>query len=326
MVLQEQEEEYWSSNKQPHLDSFKDFQKVLERTHSHWDLSAENKHAFNANVYRHSTNNFVLTRLESDPLSGSRTINDIRQSDDHYFCLLYLSKGEGLLRQGCNESIVKKDSVAIWDSTRPAYFNVTERLDQYSLLIPYDVAQMHLPGIEDLCGLNIEGETGMGGILLSHLRQLHATIDTIEDCDRPAILRATVELTAAAFRPDREYTQGTSFRRALVRRVQEHILQNLNNPDLGPQSVSTAFNFSVRYLHRLFNEFNISVSGWIKNQRLLRSRSDLESLTFDGLSITQIAFRNGFVDSSHFSRSFKSTFDMSPRDYRRKVRDIRNQL
>lgn len=319
------ESEVWSSGCLPLGRQFRGFQQVFERTHFNWDLKQQNTDRFYAEVDRRAFGEFVFTSIHADPLAGKRTASDIRLSDEHYFCLLYFDEGASLLAQGANESEIRAGSVALWDSTRPAFFNATERLHQYSLLIPHDLGTSALPGIEDLCGLEISGSAGMGAILLAHLKQLHATIDSVEARDRAAILRATVELTAAAFRPDMKRTGGTTFRRALLARVQEYINANLGDPALGPQTIAAAFQFSPRYLHRLFSEFDLTVSDWIKRRRLTRSRYDLEDARFDGLSITQIALKNGFSDASHFSRSFRAEFDMSAREHRYQARHLRER-
>lgn len=314
-----QEAEVWDTKQVPQGSQFRAFQNVLDRTHSHWDLKNSNNGHYDAEVKRQTVNDFVFTELSADPLSGDRTLHDIRQSDSQYFCLLYLDAGEGVLRQGANESKSEAGSIALWDSTRPAFFGTLSKFHQFSLLIPHDMARQSLPGIEDLCGLNVDGNRGTGALLLSHLRNLHGSVDEIAAQDRPAILRATVELMAAAFRPTEEKIGGTAFRRALLTRVQEYTIENLGDADLGPQKIAAAFGFSPRYLHRLFSQFDMTVSEWIKRSRVFRSRCDMETPNFDGLSITQIAMKNGFKDSSHFSRVFKQEFEMSPRAYRNQV-------
>lgn len=317
--------EKWSSRELPPTRQFRGFQQVFERTHFNWDLKRQNADRFYAEIDRRAFDEFVFTSIKADPLAGKRTASDIRLSDGHYFCLLHFEEGVSLLSQGANECEIRAGSVALWDSTRPAFFNVTQKLHQCSLLIPHDIATASLPGIEDLCGLEISGATGMGAILLAHLRQLHSTIDSVDARDRAAILRATVELTAAAFRPDMKRTGGTAFRRALLARVQEYINASLRDPGLGPQSIAAAFNFSPRYLHRLFSEFDLTVSDWIKRRRLSRSRFDLEDGRFDSLSVTHIALKNGFSDASHFSRSFRAEFGLSPREHRYEARFLRDR-
>lgn len=309
-------EERWSSASLPPPRQLPGFQEVLDRTHFHWSLAGADKERYGAKVRRRAINDFVFTQVVCDPIAGFRTVEDVKRGEDDYFCLLYFEEGECLLQQGRNESVVRPDIISVWDSTRPAMFKNTRELHQLSILIPHRMATTIVPGIEDMCGLSVDGSAGLGSILLSHLRQIHRTVETVDPQDRTAVLRATVELLAAAFRPEPDRIAGSAFRRALLGRVQEHILAHLSDPALSAATIAAAFRFSPRYLHRLFEEFGVTVGTWIRERRLMAARSDLASRTMAGYSITQIAMRHGFADASHFSHAFRDAFGLSPRDYR----------
>jgi AraC-like DNA-binding protein len=310
-------EERWSSAHLPAARQLPGFQEVLDRTHFHWGLRGDKSGSYQAKVRRRAIDDFVFTQIIADPVAGFRTADDVRRGKDDYFCLLYFDQGNCRLQQGRNECHIGTNSIAIWDSTRPAMFENDVTLHQASILIPHRTAKVIVPGIEDMCGLSVDGGNGLGMILLSHLRQIHQTIDNVDPRDRPAVLRATVELVAAAFRPEPERLAGTAFRRALLNRVQDHIVAHIDDPLLSAASVAAAFRFSPRYLHRLFEEFDVTVGAWIRKRRLAVSRSDLASRAMAGYSITQIAMRRGFADASHFSHAFKAEYGMSPRDFRR---------
>jgi len=295
------------------------FQEVLDRTHFHWGLRRGEAGAYHAKVRRRRFDDFVFTHIVADPVAGFRTLDDVKRGIDDYFCLLYFEEGNCLLRQGRNESVVRRNSIAIWDSSRPAMFDCDAQLRQLSILIPRETGKVMVPGIEDMCGLSVDGERGLGAILLSHLRQVHQMIDTIEAADRPAVLRASVELIAAAFRPDGHSEGSSSFRRVLLGRVQDYIIENLGDPSLTPASIAAAFRFSPRYLHRLFEDSDVTVGGWIRKRRLMAARSDLASPHRASLSVTEIAMRHGFADASHFSHAFREEFGSAPRDFRRSV-------
>lgn len=314
--MQEQQAETWTTRGLPGRQQFRNFQEVFERTHFHWDLKGDCAESYHGSIVRRHFDDYVFTHIEADPLAGRRTADDIKRGDQPYFCLLYLEAGQSHLAQGANECDLTPGSIALWDSTRPAFFDAKSTLHQFSLLIPHRTAKLALPGIEDLCGMQVRGDRGMGALLMSHLKQLHSTIDSIDARDRPAVLRATVEMAAATFRPTTEALSGTAFRRSLLARVQEYVIANLSDPGLGPQTIASAFRFSPRYLHRLFAEFEMTVCEWIRQRRLARARVDMETRGLDALSITQIAMKNGFSDSSHFSRSFRAEFGSSPRDWR----------
>ncbi|MBP7334824.1 helix-turn-helix domain-containing protein [Niveispirillum sp.] len=317
------ETESWSSQSMPVARRFRGFQDVLDRTHFHWDLHVDRGDNYSAEVLRRPVDDFVFTHVVADPLAGWRRADDIRKSHADYFCLLFLEQGHTLLEQGRNQTELVAGSISLWDSTRPAYFAAREVQHQYSLLIPRQAALSALPSIEDMCGLQVRGDSGVGAVLLAHLRQLHRSIDSIDPADRPAMLRATVELAAIAFRPELERLNGSAFQRALLTRVQDYINLHVGDPDLGPQSIAAAFRFSPRYLHRLFEATEMTVSEWIKQRRLQRCRADLAAVGCDGLSLTQIAMKNGFADASQFSRSFRAAFGTTPREFRQQARDTR---
>lgn len=310
-------EELWSSSQLPPPRQLAGFQEVLDRTHFHWGLKSEQDDRFLAKVRRRAYDDFVFTQIIADPMAGFRTMDDVKRTPDHYFCLLYFEEGNCHLQQSRNECMISRNSVAIWDSTRPAMFANDQQLHQLSILIPRKTAKTIIPGIEDMCGLSIDGDAGLGAILRSHLQQIHQTIETVDAQDRPAVLRATVELVAAAFRPQPDALAGTAFRRALLNRVQDYIVANLDDPALSAASLAAAFRFSPRYLHRLFEDFGITVGAWIRQRRLAACRSDLSNRAMAGYNVTQIAMRHGFADSSHFSHAFKEEFGMSPREFRR---------
>ncbi|MGY2376499.1 transcriptional regulator FeaR [Pseudomonas sp. SDO524_S393] len=106
--------------------------------------------------------------------------------------------------------------------------------------------------------------------------------------------------------------QGTNLRSY----VQKVIDESLSQPGLSPIGLANRLNISVRHLYRLFEEQDDSVCRYIQRARLKRSADDLTNPFLRSESITSIAYKWGFTDSAHFSRSFKKQFEQSPKDFR----------
>jgi transcriptional regulator GlxA family with amidase domain len=102
----------------------------------------------------------------------------------------------------------------------------------------------------------------------------------------------------------------------LVVRVQHYILENLDGVDLSPRAIAEANGVSVRQLHRVFSATGTTVCLWVRKARLARCAAELRSSTAGSEGITDIAFRWGFNDSAHFSKTFRAEFGQSPRAYR----------
>lgn len=93
--------------------------------------------------------------------------------------------------------------------------------------------------------------------------------------------------------------------------VLAYIDQHLKNSDLSSGMIANAFSISRRYLDMLFVRNASSVSGWIRSQRLTRCRAELEMPSLYR-TVSEIAMKWGFKDSSHFSRIFRQKFGYPP--------------
>ncbi len=133
-----------------------------------------------------------------------------------------------------------------------------------------------------------------------------------------ALQCAFVSLLGSAFeqdddaRDDSAQLQGSNLRSY----VQKVIDESLTQPGLSPVGLANRLNISVRHLYRLFEEQDDSVCRYIQRARLKRSADDLTNPFLRSESITSIAYKWGFTDSAHFSRSFKKQFELSPKDFR----------
>lgn len=97
----------------------------------------------------------------------------------------------------------------------------------------------------------------------------------------------------------------------VVRFVTAHYGEEIVVADLAKQA-----SLSPSQLHREFSRlFGITPNRYIREVRVGVARHLLES---SQLPISKIAIDAGFYDQSHFSRQFKSSTGLTPRDYRRK--------
>jgi AraC family transcriptional regulator, positive regulator of tynA and feaB len=97
-----------------------------------------------------------------------------------------------------------------------------------------------------------------------------------------------------------------------------HIAANLRDPELDVGSCARALGVSKRYVHTIFEAVGMQYGKYVLQQRLFCCRNDLANPICASLSIESIGYRNGFNDPAHFSRSFRASFGMSPREFRKR--------
>ena len=112
---------------------------------------------------------------------------------------------------------------------------------------------------------------------------------------------------------------GSSARTALSFRAKAMIASNLHDHALNTEKVAQLVGISPRYLQDLFHAEGTTVSDWIWQRRLDKSRRDLADPLRAGDSIAQIALACGFADFGHFSHRYKDAFGTSPREDRARM-------
>ena len=97
----------------------------------------------------------------------------------------------------------------------------------------------------------------------------------------------------------------------LLLKVRRYIEDNLDDPGLCPSSIAAAHAISVRTLHLVFADTGTTVSRWIRDRHLKACYREL-SRSGRPETVTDAAFRWGFNDAAHFSRTFKKAFGVTP--------------
>lgn len=75
---------------------------------------------------------------------------------------------------------------------------------------------------------------------------------------------------------------------------------------------------SIRYIHKIFSNNDSTFGKELLNARLGVAERLLNDPSFQQLSISEIAWRAGFSDASHFSRRFKARWHMTPGEMRKR--------
>ena len=78
--------------------------------------------------------------------------------------------------------------------------------------------------------------------------------------------------------------------------------------------VAAVFGISLRQLHRRVEDTDSSVAKLVCEQRLHRCAGDLAA---HGAGVSQVAYRWGFNDLSHFCRMFRRRYGMSATEWQR---------
>jgi acetamidase/formamidase/AraC-like DNA-binding protein len=161
--------------------------------------------------------------------------------------------------------------------------------------------------------------TGLGEIFCRLLDSSARTLETLTDDEWATVAQSLVDLllTLAHRQPTPSGDSGNSATQAaILHRICQTIERRLDDATLTPARVAQSEGISERYLQKLFEGVGDNFSHYVRERRLQRAWADLSNPVEAHHAISEIAYRCGFVDSAHFSRSFRQRFGTSPREFR----------
>lgn len=124
----------------------------------------------------------------------------------------------------------------------------------------------------------------------------------------PAIIDAL--LTDAGSETPGDRRDDLTYQRAIG-----YIDMHLSDPDLGPSDVASACHVSRRQLYRIFDTEGETVSEAIRDRRLARAQSLLETLPAE-TPVSWVGARVGFGSAEHFTRAFRAAYGLPPAAWR----------
>ncbi|WP_226532354.1 AraC-like ligand-binding domain-containing protein [Microbacterium paraoxydans] len=246
-----------------------------------------------------------------------RTPELIARGDRSYFKVSLMLAGTGLLIQDDREAVLQAGDLAVYDTDRPYSLVFDEDFRTMVVMFPKHLISLPADMVGQLTAVRISGHEGLGGMVVPYLTQLAGNLDQLAGTTGARLAHSGLDLVTTVFTRELGLDQVSADpHRALVQRIRAHIDRNLASTDLGPASIAAAHFISTRHLHGLFQEQGVTVSTWIRTRRLEQCRRDLLDPMLADRPVAAIAARWGFVDAAHFSRAFKSTFGVSPSEYR----------
>jgi acetamidase/formamidase/AraC-like DNA-binding protein len=159
---------------------------------------------------------------------------------------------------------------------------------------------------------------GFAGVFARALDSAAQSLDALSDVEWDAVAQGLAALlfafTGQLAAPVSE--AGGSATKAIMNRICQTIERKLDDGELTPARVAQSEGISERYLQKLFEGAGDNFTHYVRERRLQRAWSDLANPAEAHRTISEIAYRYGFGDSAHFSRTFRARFGLSPREFR----------
>jgi AraC-like DNA-binding protein len=257
----------------------------------------------------------MIGAVQSDPIRSWRSSRTIAASGiDHYMLQVY-EGGRFLGTVKERETVIEPGDIWVIDMSRGAATNYVG-FRSINIAIPRLSLAPLLRDPDALHGLHLSARTPLGGMLSSFLVSLKQQAPRLSPIQANAIAQSTIHLVAGAAGPaaDAGHLARKGLATALLTRMRAFIEAELANPDLGAELLCGHFGVSRASLYRLFSPFG-GVHVFIRRRRLARAFRELTAPS-SRLRIGKVAERWGFENTSSFTRAFRESYGLTPRDAR----------
>ena len=272
---------------------------------------------------RLSSNDLGLLKLigfDSGAAVVEREAGHIGTPRARWFSFLLVSDGTLTLRHHGREAVLEAGGLTLVDSNAPYRIELPAQAHLFLIRAPDHVVRKYLPSPESFCGVALQSDDGLSQAAAAMLHSFCSErAPTIAAEFRQRVAQHIIELLSTSF----AMAVGSGMGRSSVVnshhvKVKLFIEQHLRDPDLCPSAIARELSLSSRYLRMIFALGQETVSAYILRRRLEECARQMADPRWRGHSITEIAFGWGFNSAPHFTRSFRSRFDISPREYRRR--------
>ena len=256
---------------------------------------------------------------ESTSYVNVRTRRDIdRAPADHYTVYLQM-RGQTLMNQ-CDESFAfQQNDMFISDGRQPFRAALSEDGYRAMAVIPRAMIDWRAPWLRHRPLAKINAKQPYIDLARRHL--VHLVSDDLTDTETNLLTDNFCNLLALASVTNVEIDR--MHPELQIQAMVAFCQQNLHNPKLSPQLAAACCGISVRTLHSRFAALGQTFGNWLLEARLNACSNALRDPLQQARTISEIGYSYGFNDMSHFNKTFRTRFGMTPGEWRHHIVKMR---
>ena len=242
-----------------------------------------------------------------------RTVKEIQKSGVPDFFCVFQIQGRSSVEQIGNRSCLAPGDIILVDSSLPFRFSFQEPSQQISLILPRQIIQriLNLSRVE--LGVKIPADSHIARFASKLIVEasLHENLDSEEGA-------AILDSLATLIKPSvLKSVRSAVPCEKVFRAASEFVKDNISEHGLSAPVVASAIGTSVRSLYRAFSVNSITLSEYVKTQRLEMCVNYIKAHN-GRLNLTEVVYRYGFGSPSYFSTAFKNHYGMTPSDFKKR--------
>jgi AraC family transcriptional activator of tynA and feaB len=270
---------------------------------------------FRAQITRIRGRNADLVELASDAMTASRDLGRCRRDGCDDISFEFMVAGTSDATNDGRQHRAAANDFSVIDCSKPVAM-ARSRHRNISLMVRRHHVLDSTQGLPSLAGHKF-ANSGLSTLFKSHIYTTIAHAGDLKADQRAMAIDIATDLALAVLQAE---TLGRldpeRLPHGFYHAAQSVITRDCTDANLTPLLVSNKLGCSRAALYRAFAGNDQTVAQSIWSSRVQHAERMLTTTRYNTLSITEIAYRSGFLDHSTFNRMFKRRFDMTAEDMR----------
>ncbi len=247
-----------------------------------------------------------------------RTERDITNTSADYITILMQVGGHTAIDHNDDSFVVQRNDVAIFDGKQPFSARNSEGARRIAAVVPRTMIDSRASWLRSRPLRRLPSNSKFLDLARRHLvRLVSDDLNATETALLTENLCNVLALASAADVPLNNLQAELQIEALLT-----FCQRNLHYPGLSPGFVAEYFGISVRTLHLRFGKLGQTFGRWLLEARLEACCKALRDPQQCTRGISDIAYGCGFNDLSHFNKTFRARFNMSPSEWRHEIAQI----
>jgi len=265
----------------------------------------------------------AITWAADSEVVARRTERLIRACDPECYRILLTVDGGLRMEQAGNQVNFRARDIALYDLSHPwqsTHPTGSVSMRAVMLTFPRALVPMAHGTVRPLVGTVMPRSLPGRSLIAQFLIGLTDAAITEEQAGDPGLAEVLHECTVGLIRQRLGQPDGVTPRtRRLLQmaRIRDIIRQHLGNPELDPDRIAQVANISPRYLHKIFQDAELTPMQLLKRLRLEECRRSLQDPALTTTPIKDVVAAHGYVRPDQFARDFKQLFGVSAKQVRR---------
>lgn len=268
--------------------------------------------------------NINISCLNSSAVRYQRPL--VSNSESCFLITMPLQDGIRM-QQGQKDTVCGRGHVLLQHANEPYTLEYEHENTLWVMKVPARLLNNYVNHAEMYTAMTFDGHTGIGRLFTQNVLVLGEELfNNRLNMQQEAFYNDyLLQLFAQMVTQDARivHSDSSNVRTAQLHKIQQFMCTHLHNADLNPSYVAAACGISVRYLHNLFKNQDTTFTRFLQQQRLQAAYVSLQQHPI--LSVSDVAYRCGFNDQSHFTRLFKQTYQITPLSFKKQGKIVTKQ-